>query len=307
MHLNRRYFLAGILAFSCLFGMPHGGLAETMIVKHAQGETEVPLNPKRVVVFDLGVLDLLNSLDIPVTGIPTGPKPEYLQAYNDDKYAKVGTLFEPNYEAVNALSPDIILLGARSASKLKDLSKIAPTLDLSYDPSKQIGSIVDHAKLLGQIFGKTEEVAEQLATIDAKLKEVRTATASAGTGQLILTTGGRMSAFGPGSRFGLLYDEFGITPSAPALDIGTHGQAISNEFLLETNPDWLFVLDRDAAIGHDSAAARTLLDNAIMHRTTAWKQDHIVYLSSDAWYLGGGGIEALLRSMDDILLAMRRP
>ena len=301
MHFNRRYFLAGLLAFSCLFGMPHAGFAETIIVKHAQGETEVPLYPKRVVVFDLGILDLLNSLDIPVTGIPTGPKPEYLQAYDDDRYAKVGTLFEPNYEAVNALSPDIILLGARSASKLKDLSKIAPTLDLSYDPSKQIDSIIDNAKLLGQIFGKNEKVAERLAAIDAKLQEVRKATASAGTGQLILTTGG------PNSRFGLLYDEFGISPSAPSLDIGTHGQAISNEFLLETNPDWLFVLDRDAAIGHDSASARTLLDNAIMHRTTAWKQDHIVYLSSDAWYLGGGGIEALLRSMEDILSAMRRP
>ena len=306
MVLHRRHFLAGLTATSCLAGLSGPGFAETITAKHAQGETEVSLNPETVVVFDLGVLDLLNSLGVSVAGVPTGPKPAYLSAYDGDAYAKVGTLFEPNYEAVNALSPDLILVGPRSAPKLGDLSRIAPTLDMSFDPANQLESIAAHAHLIGQIFDKDAEAGELLAALGAKLKDLRALTAGAGTGQLILTTGGRMSAFGPGSRFGILYDEFGVTPAAPSLDIGTHGQAISNEFLLETDPDWLFVLDRDAAIGHDSAAARALLDNAIMHRTKAWQQDRIVYLSSDAWYLGGGGLEALNRSMDDIFSAMTR-
>src|SRR5690606_21182190 len=112
----------------------------------------------------------------------------------------------------------------------------------------------------------------------------------AGRVLVVLTTGGRMSAHGPGGRFGILFDEFGFTPAAEGLATGTHGQSISNEFILKTNPDWLFVLDRDAAIGREGASAQQLLDNDLVKQTTAGQSGQLVYLNGSNWYLIGGGL-----------------
>ncbi len=96
--------------------------------------------------------------------------------------------------------------------------------------------------------------------------------ANKGTGLLILTSGGKISAYGPGSRFGVLHDSFGVKPAAPDLSIGNHGQPVSSEFILETNPDWLFVIDRDAAIGREGNSAKQVLDNELVRQTNAWKR-----------------------------------
>ena len=115
-----------------------------------------------------------------------------------------------------------------------------------------------------------------------------------------------MSAYGPGSRFGVLHDAFGIPPAAPGLKASLHGEAISSEFILETNPDWLFVIDRDAAIGEGGGAQR-LLDNELVHQTTAWKQGQVVYLEPANTYLIGGGIQSLRRLMEQLSDVYAKP
>lgn len=47
---------------------------------------------------------------------------------------------------------------------------------------------------------------------------LKTRAATAGTGLIVLTTGGKVSAYGPGSRFGVLHDSFGIQPAVAKLD-----------------------------------------------------------------------------------------
>ena len=43
------------------------------------------------------------------------------------------------------------------------------------------------------------------------------------------------------------------------VQLSKHGQAVSFEYLLKTNPDWLLVLDRDAAIGREGAVTPKVL------------------------------------------------
>src|SRR3712207_8610248 len=69
---------------------------------HAQGETAVPVDPQRVVVFDVGVLSTLVSLGVEVAGVPEATYPESLAQYGGGGDAKGGSLFEPGYEAGNA-------------------------------------------------------------------------------------------------------------------------------------------------------------------------------------------------------------
>jgi len=296
-------FVAGAFTLGSLTAVAQ---AQDLKVQHAKGETTVPSKPKKVLAFDLATLDTLNALGVEVAGVPTARFPEYLAKYGSDKYEKVGTLFEPNYEAVNAAEPDLIIVGGRSSAKYADLAKIAPTIDMTVDPKDYVGSVKRNVQLLAQIFDKKAEADVQLAKLDQSIATLKGEAGKAGKGLLVLTTGGKMSAYGPGSRFGHLHTEFGIVPAVAGLATTNHGQAVNAEFILKTNPDWLFVIDRDVATGQNGGAAKKVLDNDLVAQTTAWKNSQVVYLDPTNWYLVGGGLTAMQASVDQIAKALAR-
>src|SRR5690606_23475355 len=102
-------------------------------VKHAQGETDIDGVPQKVIVFDLAAVDTLDALGVEIDGLPTGILPPYLQKYAGSNTTNVGTMFEPDFEAVAAMEPDLIIVGGRSAPKYAELSKLAPTINLTVD------------------------------------------------------------------------------------------------------------------------------------------------------------------------------
>jgi iron complex transport system substrate-binding protein len=297
--------------FSRLFGaalvataLASGANAADVAVKHAQGETTVATNPEKVVVFDFATLDNLDRLGVKIIGVPGSIAfPEYLKKYDGADYTKVGTLFEPDYEAVNAAEPDLIIVGGRSAAKYGELAKIAPTIDLTVPAKEFISGTEANIEKLGQIFGKETEAKAEVDKLNSELAALKEKTKGKGKGLMILTSGGKISAYGPGSRFGVLHDSFGVEPAAPDLSVGNHGQPVSSEFILETNPDWLFVLDRDAAIGREGTSAKQLLDNELARQTNAWKNDQVVYLNAQNWYLVGGGLGALHNTIQQLSAA----
>lgn len=279
--------------------------AADVSVETARGGVTVAANPAKVVVFDLGVLDTLTALEVPVAGVPGSNLPPSLEKYKADSYAKVGSLFEPDYEAINALKPDLIIIGGRSAAKYDDLAKIAPVIDLTTDPENFGGSVERNATTLGQIFGKEAEVKERIARLQSSTAELKTKAAGIGKGLVVLTTGGKISAYGPGSRFGEIHGRFGVAAADPDLKVATHGQVVSYEYILEKNPDWLFVIDRDAAIGQKNGqSAQQLLDNALVHNTNAWKNNHVVYLDPVKMYLTSAGLATEQGIVDEISAAI---
>lgn len=304
--LSRRLFATLALAAAGFCAVPAAAAedAATRAVKHAQGTTMVPQPVDQVLVFDIPALDTLDALGVDATGVPTGAKPAPLARYASDQYVKIGTLFEPDYETVNAQKPDLIVVGGRSAPKYADLSRIAPTIDLTVRAGHAYDDAIANARTLGDIFGKRAEAERHIAALDDAVTTLRATAAKAGTGLLILTTGGKMSAYGPGSRFGMLHDQFGVEPAVKDLDIGIHGQAISFEFILEADPAWLFVIDRDAAIGRQGQPAQQFLDNEIVRQTRAWKAGHVVYLEPADWYLAGGGLGATKRTVESLQAAL---
>ena len=230
--------------------------------------------------------------------------PAILVAYESDEYATVGSLFEPDYEAVNALAPDLFIIAGRSSGAYEDLSAIAPTVDLSNDWADFVPSVKANSLLLGEIFGKTEDVEAMIADLDASIARFRQNADEIGTALIIMSSGGEITAYGPGSRFGLVHDTLGVAPAVVDVEAATHGDAVSFEFLLETDPDWLIVLDRDAAIGQQADSARQVLDNELMHQTSAWQNDRIVYVDSARWYVTNGGIANLDAVVDELADAM---
>ncbi|EJF76000.1 siderophore ABC transporter substrate-binding protein [Bartonella alsatica] len=288
------FVLVAAISFATLSWANANTNVEKVTINHVSGTTSVPTSPQKVIVFDLASLDNMNRLGIEaVIGVPEGKKPTYLQQFDDTKYEKIGTLFEPNYEKIAALQPDLIIISSRTQAKYKDLSKIAPTIDLTIGNQHALEEIERNVSILGKIFGKEKEAEEQIAKLKENLAEIRKNTQGKGTGLILMTSGGKISAFGPQSRFDIFHSTFGIAPATDKLTVQKHGQLISPEFILETNPDWLLVIDRDAAIGREGKSAKQLLNNELVQRTTAGKQNQIIYLDSWSWYLANGSLTGL--------------
>lgn len=276
---------------------------ELLTIEHAQGQTKVHKLPKTVAVLDWSTLDTMAALGVEAQGIPSSNiLPPMLDQYADARFVRIGTLFEPDYEALQNLKPDLIILGRRAGGQYKEVSKYGPTLDLTPDPSDMLGSVVRHTEILGQIFAREEQAAQLTKKLQVSVKELQALSANQGTGLTLLTSGGKMSAFGVGTRFGMIHDVFGIKPAVADLKVGRHGQSVSYEFLLEANPDWLFVMDRDAAIGREGVAAQQMMDNELVQATAAGAKGQIVYLEPVGWYLlDNSGLRVMQDNVDRLL------
>jgi iron complex transport system substrate-binding protein len=297
--MHRRSLLLA-LPLLALPALAAPALAEPVTIETARGPVALE-RPERVVVFDIAALDTMDALGIVPVGVPDTLYFPNL-APLEDQAESVGTLFEPNFETVAALEPDLIVIGGRSAAQYDALAAIAPTIDMTIGG----GALTDdaRARLLayGSLFGK-EAAAEELAQgYDAALADARAAVKDKGTGVVLLTNGPKISAFGPGSRFGWVHDELGLPAAATTTYEGSHGESVSFEFLQKANPDWMVVVDRAAAVGQSADSARQTLDNPLVHETTAWKEDHLVFLDPASMYIANGGIRSLtglLRQITD--------
>ncbi|WP_054738950.1 siderophore ABC transporter substrate-binding protein [Cellulosilyticum ruminicola] len=279
--------------------------AGTVIVKHNSGETEVPKNPKNIVVAELGILDSLQALGVEVAGIPTSSKlPAYLSENIGKNIANVGSLKELDMEAIYALQPELIIIGGRQASYYDELSKIAPTINLAVDNANYMESFKTNMNYLGEIFNKEAEVAEKIEAVEADVEVLKAKAAEKNVNGLIaLANDGAFSVYGPGSRFAIIHDTVGIKPVDETIAVSTHGQNASFEYVVEQNPDYLFVVDRAAVAGGGTSAAQ-LFDNDLIKTTNAYKNNHIIYLDANVWYTSGGGFTSTEIMVNEISQAL---
>ena len=284
---------ASVQAGSAAAEVPAGSVK----VQTAHGEAVVPQNPERVAVYDLGAVDTLSKLGVKIGASVDSQNLAYLDAPLKDA-VKAGTLFEPNYEALNAYNPQLIVIGSRMAKdKVSDeLAKLAPTIDMTAQTDNMKESAKARIDAYGRIFGKQAEADALKAEIDKTFADAKAAAQGKGKGLVILVNAGKLSAFGPDSRLGgWIHRDIGVPAADEAIKEGSHGQPVSFEYIKEKNPDWLFVLDRSAAIGEEGQAAREVLNNPLVAQSTAWKKGQVVYLPPET-YLAAGGAQELLNA-----------
>ena len=200
----------------------------TVTIEDARGSIEVPKNPKNVAVLDFGHLDTLIALgkEDAVTGTATENMPAYL-ADKADQFENVGTLKEPNVEALANLAPELIIISNRLLDFAEQLEEIAPVIVLSVDYTDYWGSVQKNITALGTIFDEEGAADEAIATLNEEIEAVQAKTAGISEKTLtLLLNDGSMSAFSTGSRFGFIYDTLGFTPVDAAIEDSTHGQSV---------------------------------------------------------------------------------
>lgn len=278
-------------------------MAGEVTIHHAQGATVIPATPKSVIVTDWAAFDNLDALGVTVAGVPASNAPRYLADKVAADAQKVGSLQEPDIEAIAAAAPDLVIIGARSRTSYPTLAGLAPTIDNSVDNTALIAGVEKQIREFGQIFDKQTRAEELVAALDAKVAEARAAAQGKGTGLVVVTNGGKLGLYGPGSRISWIYRELGVPSVFDNVDDRDHGgDAISFEYLLDTNPDWLFVIDRDAGVGNEGSA-KQLLDNDLIHKTAFWQKNHVVYLEPQAAYVTMHGYQGLMIMLDQVIAA----
>ncbi len=294
----RTRLLAGLAALTLAAPV----LAQDLTVETATGPVQVGADPETLAVFDIAALDTLTALGVPVAGVPN---PVYLSSLSEvaAQAQVVGTLFEPDFEALAVLQPDLIVVGGRSSEQVGPVSDIAPAIDMTIWGDDLPGQARARIAAYGALFGKEAEAEALTADLDAKVAEAKEAVAGKGSGLILLTNGGKISVYGAGSRFGWLHSEIGLPEAVDGLDAENHGQPVSFEFLAEHDPEWLLVIDRGAAIGAEGEAAAATLDNPLVAKTTAAREGQIVYLDAAPLYIAAGGAGAMMHTLDQIIAA----
>lgn len=276
-------------------------------IKHDLGKTEVSKNPKTIVVFDYGILDSLDKLDINVTGVAQSTNiPGYLDKFANDEYTNIGSLKEPDFEEISKLDPDVIFISSRQSDVYDELSKLGPTIYLGVDNERYMDSFKENMEVLGEIFEKEDRIKEELDSIDKSIDDLKEMAKDRNEKALIiLANDDKISAYGPNSRFGIIHDVFGITAVDEGIEESTHGSNVSFEYVMEQNPDLLYVVDRSAAIGEEPAAKK-IVENKLVENTTAFKEDQITYLNPQVWYLSGGGLVSVSEMIKEITASLEK-
>lgn len=280
-------------------GVSHGFAAE---IQTAKGPVTIDKTPQKLAVFDIAAVDTIDSLGVKIAGLPQNLYVPELARLKEGSEV-VGDIFEPNLEALAALTPDLIVLGGRSSPQLEATQRVAPSIDMTMDGDAVLKQAKERLATYGELLGKQDEARAVAAKFDASIEAARSAVKGKGKTLILMTSGPKVTAYGKGSRFGWVHAALDLPPAVEDVETATHGEAISFEFVRDANPDWLIVLDRAAAIGSGEENAKATLDNELVAQTTAWKKGQVLYVPAPDFYIAAGGIQSTTRVLDAITKA----
>lgn len=272
-------------------------------------QVTVPYNPERVVVLDFATLDILDNLGLGdrIVGAPNITI-DYLSAYQDKEgITNVGNVKTPSLEDIMACEPDLIFMGGRMAEYYEDFLKITPAVVrlICDDPDGLVESVRSNAKTIGSIFGADDQVDAILSGFDSRIAAL--AEFAEGKNALVgMCTSGSFNVVGNDGRCSIIGNEIGFENLAGDEVTSTHGNESSFELVVQMDPDYIFVMDRDAAISSEGAQlAQEIMENELVMSTRCYQDGHLVILEHPGvWYTGEGGITALDYMLADLESAL---
>jgi iron complex transport system substrate-binding protein len=274
---------------------------ETVEVTDITGTVTVPLNPERVVALDNRTFQTLSDWGIQVLAVPKDVMADTSPYKSDDSILNIGNHREPNLELIAACDPQLVILGQRFVAHAETIRQLVPqaaVIDLTWNVSEDaenpgenlINGFKTSTETLGKIFQKEEEAQKLIADFDAAIANLKAAYNGKDTIMSLVVSGGKMGFSAPGSGrvWGPWYEVFDWVP---ALEIGQasanhKGDDISVEAIAESDPYWIFVLDRDAATakeGEFTLAKDVIANSEALKNIDAVKEGRIIYAPDDTY------------------------
>lgn len=269
--------------------------AGTVEVEDNNGTHTVTVPPTSVAAFDNRTFETLYDWGIELSIAAVSLMPDTIGYTQDDSIVDVGTHNSPTLELLVPADPDVVVNGQRFTQFFDDIKGFVPDATiLVLDPRE--GEPFDselkrQVTVLGEVFGKQAEAAELTAELDAAIERVKAAYDPTQTVMAVNTSGGEIGYIAPsvGRTLGPVFDFIGLTPALEVPD-GTddhQGDDISVEAIAAANPDWILVMDRDAAVSADDPAfqpaAEILESSEALANVTAVTEGRIVYMPADTY------------------------
>ncbi|MEK5037017.1 siderophore ABC transporter substrate-binding protein [Sporosarcina sp. FSL K6-3457] len=273
----------------------------TVEITDAHGTVIVPINPKNVVALDNRTFETLSDWGIELAAAPKAVMPADSPYVSDESVQDIGNHREPNLEIIAAVDPELVIVGQRFAGFYEDIKKLVPNavvIDINIDVSKETDTpgenlangFKDITIALGQIFEKNEEAEKLTADFDQAIEDAKSAYNGTDTIMSVIVSGGDIGFAAPhsGRVWGPLYEIFGWTSALEIDNSSTdhQGDDISVEAIAQSNPDWIFVLDRDAAVSstEDLVPAKDVIENSpALQNITAVTEGQVVYAPADTY------------------------
>ena len=256
----------------------------------------VPADPSSVVATDNRTFRTLAQWDVDLAAAPVDLMPadmEVLEKYTqNEELLNIGNHREPDMEMVIAAEPDLVINGQRFSQHEEAITEAVgddvPIVNTDIDTES--GAIDEEFRnqitLLGEVFGHEDDADALIADFDEALERAQEAYDPEVEVAGLITSGGDINYSAPttGRAIGPLYDILELTPALE--DDGSNvdtGDDISVEAIAAANPEFLIVMDRDAAVGDGtSAGAKELIEESeALKNVPAVENDNIYYMPAD--------------------------
>lgn len=267
------------------------------------GPVDVDGSPQRVVALGENALDAALSLGVQPVGALASRGGTDIPEYLKDKTGKitlVGTVREPNLEAVLALQPDLILASAELPKAQYDrLSLIAPTI------VPKGGSFQDWRKVLAvyaKALDKEDQSEQRVAEIEERMVSMRERLS--GSPKVSVIRWNPQGPFIMSSQLfvGQLLNTIGFKPNELSTQTSKpHTDILSLENLSKADADWIFL----ATLNADG---RKALEEAkrqpAFNRLTAVQNEHVITVDGQVWSSSSGYMAAqhVLDDVEKVLL-----
>ncbi len=289
-------------------GLVAANMYKTIIMDTINGENvsikaEFLLSPKKIACLTYDSVDILDKLGMGdrIVGMVKGAvTPAHLQKYNDNpQIVDLGRMKEPNMQALAELKPDVILAGGRNIKMYDALARIAPTL---VTPVQTHDGFIQGVKKVaiqhGILLEKEKEIAKFLSNIDSQIARIKQKAQGRKAIQAIFVQDtlhilGAQATGGKGGGKVLIadlgFDNVGSQYDKNNKDISAY------DYILQQNPEFIFVLDKNIAIGTQNPTAKEVLPkNEKIMQTQAFKSGKLIFVSPEnTWYVNNGGLSAV--------------
>ena len=268
--------------------------ASSVTIDANDGKVEIKLPVTRAASLDNRTFEVLQQWDVELVAAPKKLIPSTITAFNGEGVADVGMHREPNLEALVAAEPDLIISGQRFSkfdSQIKELAPDVPLINLEPRDGKPFNEeLIRQVTDLGEIFGKQAEAKKLVDDFNASIERAKNAYDGTSTVMAVDVSGGNIGYVAPGKgrTWGPVFDLLNLKPALEiegATDSHT-GDDISVEAIAQSNPAWMLVLDRDAAItqdGSNTPAETVISGNAALQNVTAISTGQVVYAPNDTY------------------------